>query len=172
MKCKYNLSIYDASKGINADKVYHLMMEEVGIKEVFGGRLDRYMNSAYSYIISASNEDAGFFNLVVEKANTNFLFLDMGIKHKFRNQGIGKEIMEYVAASDIREPIIGETKISNIGANRIASEVGKFLFTLEDRNIYLIQKEKEEAFLQNNGIERLKEHFDREDDKSLILRYK
>ena len=149
--------------------VKRIMEKEDGIKEIFANRLDRLAASPYSCIILFNKQVAGFANLVKEKNNDDFLFVDMGIIASFRGKSICNDVLKYFGDIEIKEFIIGETKIDNIPANKVASNVGCFIFAEEDRNFYLIQKNRYCEFIKYGYLDKLKQHIEKPNVKKLII---
>lgn len=92
-------------------KVQHIMDYEDGIREIFAGRKDRVQSANVISLITLNNkEEVGFLNLVPERIDDVY-FIDMGIKAKYRGQGIGKKaIEELINSNRVEGYIIGETK--------------------------------------------------------------
>ena len=66
-------------------KIVTMMRDDEGIREVFSNRIDRLANSRYSFIVKKGTKDIGFVNLVIEKQDPTFYFLDIGLKEYYRN---------------------------------------------------------------------------------------
>lgn len=168
-----NIILKQAQVGEDFDIIIDLMNNADGIKEVFRGRTDRLITSPYSFLIQHEDEVIGFLNLVIEKNNENFLFLDAGIIKEYRSKGIGKlvlcEIKELLEENDIDTYVLIETEQKNIGANKSANEVGCYLMEIRDRNIYLLQKERIEEFVDNDYFEKLTDHYDKPNKKNMMI---
>lgn len=154
--------------------LYSLMNTEEGIREIFGGRDDRLMTASNSWLIKANDNNIGFINLVTEKANYNFLFLDMGIIKAYRGKGYGKKFLEEVQHITEREEdfpyVLMETKQDNDNANGISKGVGCYLTTFGDRNVYLLQKSRLQEFIDTNQMEELAKHYEMGNSKKAIVK--
>ena len=163
-----NLNLINAF-GEYSNEVVYMMNNIIGIKEIFKDRIDRLSTSIYSCLIKMDEKTVVFVNLVEEKNNKNFLFVDMGIIPEFRNKSICNDILTYFSNFPTKEFIIGETKVDNQYANKAAAKVGILVLTNQDSNFYLIQKNRYEEFIQNNCLEQLKEHIEKGNQKKLII---
>lgn len=154
--------------------LYSMMNTEDGIKEIFSDRQDRLMTTAISWLITANSNHIGFINLVEEKAEHNFLFLDMGIIKEYRGKGYGKKFLEEVKQIVEKEKdfpfILMETRKANDNANCIGKDIGCFLTEIEDRNIYLLQRSRLQEFIDANQMEELAKHFTKENDKRNMIK--
>lgn len=153
--------------------LYSMMNDEEGIREIFGGRYDRLMTTSNSWLIKANDNNIGFINLVTEKANHNFLFLDMGIIKAYRGKGYGKKFLEEVQSKveDSNLPyVLMETRCDNDSANGVSKSVGCYLTTFGDRNVYLLQKARLQEFIDTNQMEELAKHYEKENSKSAIVK--
>ena len=56
----------------------------------------------------------------------------------------------------------------NIGANKTAKEACIQIATIDDRNIYLVQKDRIEEFIDKGYMEKLAKHFEKDTDKKMI----
>ena len=150
-----------------------LMNTEEGIREIFGGRYDRLMTAKNSWLIKANDNNIGFINLVTEKANHKFLFLDMGIVKAYRGKGYGKKFLEEVQ-SEVENSnltyVLMETRQDNDSANGVSKSVGCYLTTFGDRNVYLLQKSRLQEFIDTNQMEELAKHYEMENSKSAIVK--
>lgn len=153
--------------------LYSLMNTEEGIREIFGGRDDRLMTASNSWLIKANDNNIGFINLVTEKANHKFLFLDMGIVKAYRGKGYGKKFLEEVQ-SEVENSnltyVLMETRQDNDSANGVSKSVGCYLTTFGDRNVYLLQKSRLQEFIDTNQMEELAKHYEMENSKSAIVK--
>lgn len=154
--------------------LYSMMNTEEGIREIFGGRDDRIMTAKSSWLIKANDNNIGFINLVTEKANSNFLFLDMGIIKAYRGKGYGKKFLEEVQHITERKEdytyVLMETRCNNDSANGISKSVGFYLTTFDDRNVYLLQKSRLQEFIDTNQMEELAKHYEMENSKKAIVK--
>lgn len=142
--------------------------EMMGSEEVFKNRKDRQRLSEISAIILADYKEAGFVNLVRENKSESFLFLDMVILEEYRNKGVGKKVFEILQSFGIYSLIFAAAKIDNIAANKTAEEVCIRVATIDDNNIYLVQKDRYDEFITHNYMSELYEHYEREKSKRLI----
>lgn len=150
-------------------KVRIMMYEEPGIREVFNGRGDRLATSHKVYIIMNDNQEVGFANLVVEKQNYNFYFLDMGIKENYRGNGIATEVLQTLKNINCK-PIIIETRENNTLANCSAERIGCMLMSKDNKNYYLLQKERYNEFIDNGYLDKLTEHLNEDKDKRFLYK--
>lgn len=157
----------------DSDDMYYMIDNDLGIREVFGGRFDRIIATCISWMIKDKDKNIGFINLVEEKVNHNFLFLDMGIIKEYRGKGYGKrflkEVQELVEKSNLPF-ILMETRKTNDNANCVGKDIGCFLTEIEDRNIYLLQRSRLQEFIDTNQMEELAKHFTKENDKRNMLK--
>lgn len=156
----------------DSNDMYRMMNVEEGIKDVFLGRTDRIITASDSWMIQAGDKNIGFINLVVEKSNYNYLFLDMGIIKDYRGKGYGKrflkEVQMIVESSD-RPFVLMETKKDN-NANGVGKDIGCFITEVGDRNVYLLQKSRLQEFIDSNQMEELARHYDQENCKKAIIK--
>lgn len=154
--------------------LYSMMNTEDGIKEIFGDRQDRLMTTVISWLITANSNHIGFINLVEEKADHNFLFLDMGIIKAYRGKGYGKKFLEEVKQIVEKEKdfpyVLMETKQDNDNANGISKGIGCYLTSFDDRNIYLLQKSRLQEFIDTNQMEELAKHYEKKSSKKDIVK--
>lgn len=150
-------------------KILTMMRDEVGIKEVFSDRIDRLVNSAYSFMIKKGSKDVGFVNLVVEKQDYNFYFLDVGLKKEYRNKGIGTFVLKKMQERSFEKFIILEVKVENETANLSIGKVGVKLMEEDGVNYYLLQKDKVQEFIDNDYLTKLSEHIQVKRKRDLLL---
>ncbi len=152
----------------------NMMDKEDGIKEIFGGRRDRLMAADCSWMIKANDKNVGFINLVTEKVNHRFLFLDMGIIKAYRGKGYGKrflgEVQKKLEESNYPEYVLMETKQDNNSANKISKDVGCYLTSFDDRNVYLLQRSRLQEFVDTNKMEELAKHYENGNSKRDIVK--
>jgi predicted acetyltransferase len=129
----------------------------------FKDRTNRQKLSEISALIVADNEKAGFVNLIRANRNDNFLFLDMVIVEKFRKKGLGKKVFNIIQGYGFHNLIFAATKIDNIAANKTAEEVCLKVATIEDENIYLVQKDRYEEFIGNDYMSKIVEYYSKEE---------
>ena len=156
------------------NNLYEIMDKEEGIKEIFGGRYDRAISSKMSWMIKANDKNVGFINLVTEKVNHRFLFLDMGIIKAYRGKEYGKrflgEVQKKVEESNYPEYVLMETKQDNNSANKISKDVGCYLTSFDDRNVYLLQRSRLQEFVDTNQMEELAKHYENGNSKRDIVK--
>ncbi|MDD3453010.1 MAG: hypothetical protein PHN42_01865 [Bacilli bacterium] len=141
-----------------AHKIDYMMGHEDGIKEVFYYKRDRLTCSKAAILICDNDNDIGFLN-VVDQGLKNLLFIDQGIIEKYRGKGYGSKALQILADSNIfKEYLICETMDNNILANYCVSKIGKFLFSYDDRNFYLLQSEKYNEFINSEEFNKLEKH--------------
>ena len=149
-------------------KIITMMRDEKCISEVFQNRVDRLVNSAFCYIIRRNGKDIGFVNLVIEKQDPEFYFLDIGLKDIYRNMGIGTTILKKLQDMEFDKFILLEVKIANEGANLSIEKVGIKVAEFDDINYYLLQKDKVEEFIDGDYLEELAHHVAIKSKKDLL----
>ena len=142
------------------------MMDNVeGIKDVFYGKYDRIITSEYSYLIMKNELVIGFINLVREKGNKDFLFIDMGIKPEYRKQGIGtwaiERVKKVLLVEDEESFVIGQTKINNKGGNGSIKDLGCFIGQYDDTNLYLLQEARVKELIDGGYYTELMNHLEK-----------
>lgn len=169
-----NIRLIDAYNDRGALEIISMMNNVSGINDVFKNRDDRVVTSAYSKLIMHDDIIVGFINLVVEKANYDFLFIDMGIKPEFRKKGIGKwainEIRKEMNKINEEAFIIGQTKINNKGGNGSIKDQSCFIGQYEDTNLFLLQEERVKEFIDNGYYSKLMDHLDNKGKKKVLFR--
>lgn len=166
----YEIILKNAFNNEDTSKIFDMMNNEEGINDIFRNRLDRLMTSEYSRLIIYDYEEIGFVNLVREKCDENFLFLDMGIKEAYRGKGIGKRILKKLVKIDFEDFIIIETKEDNESAVVSAKQVGCYLTTIAGKNYYLLQRDRLEEFIDFDGMSKLAQHLEKVPKKVLSKR--
>lgn len=168
-----NVYLKSAASDKGAMEILNMMNNIPGIKDVFYDRTDRLATSEYSMLILKDDLIIGFINLVVEKDDYHFLFIDMGIKPEYRKQGIGthvlKEVKRKLEEIDENRFVIGETKISNKNANGCIKDIGYLLMEESGRNFYLLQKERLPEFAHNGFYKELYDHIEKPSKKKQLL---
>lgn len=149
-------------------KIVTMMRDDEVIREVFSNRIDRLANSRYSFIVKKGTKDIGFVNLVIEKQNPTFYFLDIGLKEYYRNMGIGTTILKKLQDMEFDKFILLEVKIANEGANLSIEKVGIKVAEFDDINYYLLQKDKVEEFIDGDYLEELAHHVAIKSKKDLL----
>ena len=158
-------------KGKNLDDYYKacdMIKKDNDLAKIFLSKEERIKYSSYAAIIEYNGEDVGFVSILNEKADYNFLTLDMGILNEYRGKGIGKEVLEMIKKIPCEDFIIGETRKSNIGANKTTSSVGILVAESDEFNYYLLQKERIEEFIEKDGLEKLANHYNSSKNKLKI----
>ena len=158
-KIKHNDRATRMSKVISSDKE---------ISNLFGDRWDRMYSGIYTYLITYNGKDVGFINILFERNDNSFLVIDMGIKKRYRNKGIGTKAMQLIKEKDINTFIIAETEKDNISGIKSLDKVGLKVAESEEQAYYLVQKERIEEFINNDYLEKLSRHFKVEEIKILV----
>lgn len=140
------------------DEVLYLIENDLEISKIFKGREDRLATSAMLSTIYDKDKLIGFANLIIEKQNNNFLFLDVGIIEEYRGKHVASQILENLKS--ISKYIIVETSVDNILANKSLENRTAFVLEYKDRNIYLLQKDKYNEFIENGYYDNLLKHYD------------
>ena len=148
--------VFDQRSDYNT--IIHMMYNEEGICEIFNGKADRVLFSPKIFIICVDQKEVGFIYFVNEKVEDMF-FVDMGLLKKYRGLGIGKKVLQMIHDKNYKDFLIGETKKDNVSANEVTKECGVLIGETEDRNFYLLQKERVEEFIESNGFEKLSKKF-------------
>lgn len=161
-KCKRNQDYWDFY-----DKIVELINLDKKIKSVFGGREDRLYTAHTLSMIYDKDKLIGFANLIREKQNQNFLFLDVGIIEEYRGKHVAAQILEEL--KEIPKYIIVETKEDNLLANKSLENRTAFMFKYNDRNIYLLQKDRYNEFIENGYYDQLIEHYNTPNDRMSML---
>ena len=137
---------------------YKRIREMMKNEEFFKDKLERQHLCEISALILADYKEAGFVNLIRMNRNDNFLFLDMVILEEYRNKGLGKEVFKILQMRGFYNLIFAAANVNNIGANKTAEEVCLKVGTINEDNIYLVQKERYTEFISGNYLERIKKH--------------
>jgi RimJ/RimL family protein N-acetyltransferase len=142
-----------------ANEISEMMRNEEGIREIFENRTDRIASSEYSLLVEVDNQTIGFIDLVNENIR-GFLFIDLGIKKSFREKGYSSIILNKLNDDlNTKEYLIAEIKKYNVPANKTLEKIGSLIDEVDDRNFYLLQKNRESELINNTEIyERLKKH--------------
>ena len=166
-----NIGLDSEVKLFNANDDYGLSIAaKIMMKDnFFADKMSRLYTSAYTALIKVDNKVVGMANLVTEKMDYNFLFLDMVIKPNYRGNGYAKQALEKISKFNTKAMIIAETKKDNIRANKAIEEIGILVTEIEDRNIYLVQKGRYVEFLENGYMTLLGKHFEKPSNKKLLL---
>lgn len=149
------------------DEVLYLIDNDLEISKIFKGREDRLLSAAMLSTIYDKEKLIGFANLIKEKQNSNFLFLDMGIIEEYRGKHVASQILEEL--KEIPKYIIVETKENNLLANKSLENRTAFLFKQEDRNIYLLQKDRYNEFIEKGYYDKLTDHYNTPNDRMSML---
>lgn len=148
------------------DKITELINSDEAINKVFAEREDR-LYSAILSLIYDKDKLIGFANLVKEKQNPHFPFLDVGIIEEYRGRHVASQILEDLKG--IEKYIIVETKQSNFLGNKSLENRTRKLFEVGDRNVYLLQKSRYDEFVESGYLDLLKKHYDAPDDRLSML---
>ena len=154
------VGLLKAKNNIFTSEIYRMMVEELGIKDVFRRKTDRLTQAKYKYLIRYKDTIVGFVNLIKENCNDDFLFLDMGIKARYKGQGIGSAVLNKIKEMNIDEYIIAETSVDNILANEAIRNIGFGLAAVNRNNYYLLQDYRLKEFIDNGYLTKLREHLD------------
>lgn len=149
------------------DEVLYLIENDLEISKIFKGREDRLATSAMLSTIYDKDKLIGFANLIIEKQNNNFLFLDVGIIEEYRGKHVASQILEDLKS--ISKYIIVETSVDNILANKSLENRTKKLLQYNDRNIYLLQKDKYNEFIEKGYYDKLTDHYNAPNDRMSML---
>lgn len=161
-KCKRNQDYWDFY-----DKIVELINSDEMIKLVFGGREDRLYTASMLSTIYDKDKLIGFANLIKEKQNPNFLFLDVGIIKEYRGKHVASQILEEL--KEIPKYIIVETKEDNLLANKSLENTTAFILKYNDRNIYLLQKDRYNEFIENGYYDKLTDHYNAPNTRMSML---
>ena len=149
------------------DEVLYLINNDLEISKIFKGRQDRLATSVMLSTIYHKDKLIGFANLIREKQNQNFLFLDVGIIEEYRGKHVAAQILEELKKTP--KYIIVETKEDNLLANKSLENRTAFMFKYNDRNIYLLQKDRYNEFIENGYYDQLIEHYNTPNDRMSML---
>ena len=149
-------------------KIVTMMRDDEGIREVFSNRIDRLANSRYSFIVRKGTKNIGFVNLVIEKQDPTFYFLDIGLKEYYRNMGIGTHILSTLRQMEFDKFIILEVKADNKLGNASVSRNGVMVMQKAGINYYLLQKDRVQEFIDNDYLEKLANHVAIKSKKDLL----
>ena len=169
-----NISLINAYNDRGALEIINMMNNVSGINDVFKNREDRVLTSAYSMLIMKDEIIVGFINLVVEKEDYDFLFIDMGIKPEYRKQGIGKYVINEIRKemNEVNEEayIIGQTKKNNKGGNGCIKNQACYIGDYEDTNLFLLQEEKVKEFIDDGYYTKLMSHLEKDNKKKQLIK--
>ena len=149
------------------DEVLYLINNDLEISKIFKGRQDRLATSVMLSTIYHKDKLIGFANLIREKQNQNFLFLDVGIIEEYRGKHVAAQILEELKKTP--KYIIVETKEDNLLANKSLENRTAFMCKYNDRNIYLLQKDRYNEFIENGYYDQLIEHYNTPNDRMSML---
>ena len=165
-----NIELIKAKSDLFISEIYRMMVEELGIKDVFKRQTDRLSMAEYKYLIRYENNIVGFVNLVKEHDNEDFLFLDMGIKGKYKGQGIGRTVLNKIKEMNIDKYIIAEASVYNLPANEAIRNIGFGLAIINRNSYFLLQEDRLREFMEDDCLTKLKEHLEK--DRKRVLVYK
>ena len=164
----------DAANEKGIMEIMNMMNNIPGIKEIYHDKENRVLDSDYSMLILKDSLIIGFINLVVEKSDESFLFIDMGLKPEYRNQGIGKQVLRRIKRKleeiDETRFVLYETKVNSKSGNGCINDVGYLLTEHEGKNIYLLQKERAPEFAYNGFYKELYDHLEKDNKKKKLFR--
>ena len=149
-------------------RVGKIISSDKDINDLFGDRWDRMYSGVFTYLITCDNKDVGFINVLFERDDNEFLVVDMGIKKRYRNKGIGTKAMQLLKEKNIPKFIIAETEKTNISGISSLDNIGIQIAESPEQAYYLIQKERIEEFIDNDYLEKLNVHFGVEQIKLLV----
>ena len=82
-------------------RVGNIISKDREINALFGDRWDRMYSGIFTYLITYDDKDVGFINVLFERDDNAFLVVDMGIKKRYRNKGIGTKAIELLKEKNI-----------------------------------------------------------------------
>lgn len=149
------------------DDIMYLIKNDPAISKVFKGREDRLLTASMLSTLYDGDKLIGFANLVKEKQNPHFLFLDVGIIEEYRGRHVASKILEDLKR--IEKYIIVETQQSNFLGNKSLENRTRKLFEVGDRNVYLLQEDKYDEFVEKGYLDLLKKHYDEPSSRMSLL---
>ena len=155
------------SEAITVDE-YDLIIHFSKKSIVFYDNYKRLMSSNVKTIIYRNKYPIGFLNLVDERVN-GALFMDIFIDEEYRNRGyaaLAYKDLEKKYDKDVF--IIAQTKKDNIGANLSLFKNGTLIKEKDDMNFYLMNKSREEEFLNSDSYDSFVSHFGLNSNKVYI----
>ena len=155
------------SEAITVDE-YDLIIHFSKKSIVFYDNYKRLMSSNVKTIIYRNKYPIGFLNLVDERVN-GALFMDIFIDEEYRNRGysaLAYKDLEKKYDKDVF--IIAQTKKDNVGANGSLLKNGVIVASTDDMNFYLMNKSREEEFLNSDSYDSFVSHFGLNSNKVYI----
>ena len=149
------------------DDIMYLIENDPAISKVFIGREDRLLTARMLSTLYDGDKLIGFSNLVKEKQNPHFLFLDVGIIEEYRGRHVASKILEDLKR--IEKYIIVETQQSNFLGNKSLENRTRKLFEVGSRNVYLLQEDKYDEFVEKGYLDLLKKHYDEPSSRMSLL---
>lgn len=149
------------------DDIIYLIKNDPAISKVFKGREDRLLTAGMLSTLYDGDKLIGFANLVKEKQNPHFLFLDVGIIEEYRGRHVASKILE--GLKGVQKYIIVETQQSNFLGNKSLENRTRKLFEVGDRNVYLLQEDKYDEFVEKGYLDLLKKHYDEPSSRMSLL---
>lgn len=149
------------------DDIMYLVKNDPDISKVFKGREDRLLTARMLSTLYDGDKLIGFANLVKEKQNPHFLFLDVGVIEEYRGRHVASRILENLKG--VQKYIIVETQQSNFLGNKSLENRTRKLFEVGSRNVYLLQKDKYDEFVEKGYLDLLKKHYDKPSSRMLML---
>ena len=149
------------------DEITELINSDEAINKVFAGREDRLLTARMLSTLYDGDKLIGFANLVKEKQNPRFLFLDVGIIEEYRGRHVASKILEDLKR--IEKYIIVETQQSNFLGNKSLENRTRKLFEVGSRNVYLLQEDKYDEFVEKGYLDLLKKHYDEPSSRMSLL---
>lgn len=149
------------------DDIIYLIKNDPAISKVFKEREDRLLTARMLSTLYDGDKLIGFANLVKEKQNPHFLFLDVGIIEEYRGRNVASKILEDLKR--IEKYIIVETQQSNFLGNKSLENRTRKLFEVGSRNVYLLQEDKYDEFVEKGYLDLLKKHYDEPSSRMSLL---
>lgn len=135
---------------------------------VFCDNYKRLMSSNVKTIIYQNECPIGFLNLVDERVQGT-LFMDIFILPEYRNRGYASlAYIELEKNYTGNEFIIAQTKKDNVDANGSLLKNGIIVASTDDMNFYLMNKSREEEFLNSDSYDSFVSHFGLNSNKVYI----
>lgn len=149
------------------DDIMYLIENDPAISKVFKRREDRLLTARMLSTLYDGDKLIGFANLVKEKQNPRFLFLDVGIIEEYRGRHVASKVLEDLKR--IEKYIIVETQQSNFLGNKSLENRTRKLFEVGSRNVYLLQEDKYDEFVEKGYLDLLKKHYDEPSSRMSLL---
>ena len=142
----------------NYYEVLDLVDSDDAINRVFGenGRTRFLTGKLFTIRNKEDNELIGFANLTHEGTDSQIYFLDRGIKEKYRGKHIGTYVLDELSKE--KTFIVAETEKSNVLSNASLKSRAVFLEEINDRNLYLLQKERYSEFMREGHLKKIRDY--------------